>query len=943
MRISHNYIIVFYLLFAIVQISADELSKIPKVQKEYDFMCGCKHIFYKNQFEPSENHFSGSTQSTTVAYNGQSNKIETNRVSFSELIIPDEVVECFMAGKYSRLTGYFLTEPKKYFKITAEYQLDGSGVWETLEIKKFPGAPFWKKFDYYFDLVNMPTTKKVKIKVQSPVDLGENETEDQIYSLYLDEFRICKYCDGVVSVPLPALKKLEANTGELVTLSENNFKLSVSTGTSKLKIKPVLEPSFAGSTIKVNGSTVSSGSFSQDIYLDPDPDKSTFIYVEVSQSVCERNLYVVEVKKPEGPDATLSNLKTTEGVISPVFYRFQNNYTIMVGIDVSTLRLIPIANDPKSTIKVDGQTVETATESQSINVPVDTTVQVVVTAEDGITQRTYNVMVIHETPKISFTSSSGIGIETLTNPFIEVEIYPVPQSQLNFTVQYEIDSSSTATVGDDYTLTTGTLTFNQSSIKQRIPLNIINDEIPDGGETVVIRLTNPTGGAVLGKNPIFTYTIKDLIIYVKSGAAGNGSTWTNAMGDLHDALAASIPGNEIWMAGADTGDGMVYKPGPAGSGTNHTYRVNKGISIYGGFPGNAGDEGKREMQNWTTYKTVLDGDLNGDDGNIWPPDSDKIDDNAYHVILVVNQGLSEDTKISFNGLVVKNGNAIKPYADCGGGMLIESSNVEIEQCIFKNNHAENGGAIKAVYAIITVNKAVIEQNRSIVSGGGCSFGATTPRGDFLKVKFTNNYVIDNSSDNGDAGGIYIQLPDEVIFSNNVIAGNKAEFSFGGGIFFNLLDRCNEVKITNNTFVRNSSFCDGGGVYAVYNACDVTPIIFENTIFWENSTTIGAMQVNVYNFDSLFGIMNYCAMNGGMNSTNVSGVIIPGTRNIDCIPDFVNPVNDFQIGINSNCIDKGTEVGAPSTDIEGKGRYDHPGHVNVRSNVDIGAYEYNPAP
>ena len=136
MRISHNYIIVFYLLFAFDQISADVLSKIPKVQKEYDFMCGCKHIFYKNQFGPSENHFSGSTQSTTVAYNGQSNKVETNRWSeFSELIIPDEVVECFMAGKYSRLTGYFLTEPKKYFKITAEYQLDGSSVWQTLEIK----------------------------------------------------------------------------------------------------------------------------------------------------------------------------------------------------------------------------------------------------------------------------------------------------------------------------------------------------------------------------------------------------------------------------------------------------------------------------------------------------------------------------------------------------------------------------------------------------------------------------------------------------------------------------------------------------------------------------------------------------------------------------------------------------------------------------------------
>ena len=67
-----------------------------------------------------------------------------------------------------------------------------------------------------------------------------------------------------------------------------------------------------------------------------------------------------------------------------------------------------------------------------------------------------------------------------------------------FTVQYEIDSSSTATIGADFNLTNGILTFDQSNTKHRIPLTIINDEIDDGGETVVIRLTNPTGGAVLG-------------------------------------------------------------------------------------------------------------------------------------------------------------------------------------------------------------------------------------------------------------------------------------------------------------------------------------------------------------------------------------------------------------------------------------------------------------
>ncbi len=947
MRISHKFRIILLLFSAFMQINAADLVKTPKVEKEYDFMCGCKHIFYKNQFEPSENHFTGSSQSTIIAYNGHSDKIETNRASFSEMIIPDQIVECFMAGRYSRLTGYFFTEPKKYFKITAEYQLDGSSEWKSMELKNFAGTPFWRKFDFYFDFKDQPTLKKVKIKVQSPIDVAENIADDIIYPLYMDEFKICKYCDGMTSNPLPALKKLEANTGKLVLLSENNYSLSVPTGTSNIKIKPFLDPGFTGSTINVNGSVVSSGSFSPDIYLNSDPDKTTFIYVEVSKSLCESNIYVIEVKKPEGPDATLFNLKTSEGAISPVFYRFQNNYTIMVDNDVSTLKLIPFANDPKATIKVDGQDVETGTESQIINVPTDRIVSVVVTATDGFTKRTYNVKVEHVKHEISFTTSTGIGVEKLTNPIIEVQINPAPKSLQTFTVEYEIDSSSTATIGYDYTLSTSTLTFNQSNIKQRIPLNIINDEIPDGGETVVIRLTNPTGGAILGKNPIFTYTIKDLIIYVKSGGSGNGSTWTNAMGDLQEALAVSIPGNEIWMAGSNAEGGMVYKPGPVGSNRGLCFDVNGGISLIGGFPGNAGDEGSREKQNWLVYKTVLDGDLNGNDGEIWPPDSEKIDDNTYSVIHVINQGLTEKEKVVFNGLIVKNGNANyfnEKSNNSGGGMLIVHSNVEINNCMFKNNHAEFGGAIAVVRSIISVDKSIIEKNRSVSMGGGCSLGATESGLDFLELKFTNNYIIDNICNEGPAGGIYIQSPDELVFENNVIVGNKADLSFAGGVFLNMLDKCNVVKIINCTIARNSSFHLGGSLSADYSECSITPVIIENTIFWHNTATTGPAQVYVEHFyGTPPGIMNYCAMNNGIDSLNFSGISFPGYGNINCIPDFVNDSIDYHIGTNSNCIDKGTEIEAPIKDIDGKGRYDHPGHVNVRSNVDIGAYEYNPLP
>ncbi len=837
MRISHNYIIVFYLLFAFIQISADELSKIPKVQKEYDFMCGCKHIFYKNQFEPSENQFFVSTQSTTVAYNGQSNKVETNRWSeFSDLIIPDEVVECFMAGKYSRLTGYFLTEPKKYFKITAEYQLDGSGVWKTLEIKKFPGAPFWKKFDYYFDLVNMPTTKKVKIKVQSPIDLGENETEDQIYSLYLDEFRICKYCDGVVSVPLPALKKLEANTGELVTLSENNFKLSVSTGTSNLKIKPVLEPSFAGSTIKVNGSTVSSGSFSQDIYLDPDPDKSTFIYVEVSQSVCERNLYVVEVKKPEGPDATLSNLKTSEGSISPSFYRFQNNYTILIPKEISTLKLIPFANDSKATIKVDSNKVETGTETGSINVSNNRVITIEVTARDGITKRNYTVTVLHEGPRITFVTASSSGIESNANPVISVSITPPPDSGQTMTVQV-ITTGGMAEEGEDFTLSPIVLTFTNTNLIQSFNLNIIDDTIGEPEETITLSLANVTGGAIIGKKRTHEYTIIDneTAIWVRSDIVtpGNGATWNTAFKYLQDALNAAKLDRSIKTIRIAKG---YYYPDQYHDSLNNfvdsnneciSFELRDNIALVGGYI----TESKRDSKALNN-QTYLDGNLE--------PNSELYTSN--HIIKFNSSG----SKSYLYSLTLQNGFQKGP--GCGrpegaGAIYLKADKLKLVDCNLRNNKGRDMGAIYVENGTLMAKNCIFESNTS--NNGG----AILARG---PMHLENCLFYDNIATTG--GAILIQNDSRALhkmvgckFYNQKMSSKGAAISYNGN---------GSLEI--NSCIFNDNKSDLGG--AIYIGSNPVNFIVENSMFENNAATNGSaiyIENGASNISQTYFSNNYC--------------------------------------------------------------------------------------
>lgn len=77
------------------------------------------------------------------------------------------------------------------------------------------------------------------------------------------------------------------------------------------------------------------------------------------------------------------------------------------------------------------------------------------------------------------------------------------------TVDYAT-SNGTATAGQDYTTTAGTLNFadGQSSLTFQVP--IINDTLAEGDETVGLALSNPTGpGAVLGAQSTATLTVVD--------------------------------------------------------------------------------------------------------------------------------------------------------------------------------------------------------------------------------------------------------------------------------------------------------------------------------------------------------------------------------------------------------------------------------------------------
>ena len=72
-----------------------------------------------------------------------------------------------------------------------------------------------------------------------------------------------------------------------------------------------------------------------------------------------------------------------------------------------------------------------------------------------------------------------------------------------------VDGLGTAIAGADYVSTSRTVTFPASAITQTVLVPIMNDTLDEPAETVMMRLSNPAGGAVLGARDTATLTITD--------------------------------------------------------------------------------------------------------------------------------------------------------------------------------------------------------------------------------------------------------------------------------------------------------------------------------------------------------------------------------------------------------------------------------------------------
>ena len=362
-------------------------------------------------------------------------------------------------------------------------------------------------------------------------------------------------------------------------------------------------------------------------------------------------------------------------------------------------------------------------------------------------------------------------------------------------------------------------------------------------------------------------------IYVDDDANGafDGSNWDNAYLCLQNALAIAESGDEVRVAQGvykpDQSGVIVGRSGPQARNPGDrtaSFQLKNGVALMGGYAGIG--EPDPNVRNIETYQTILNGDLNGDDGLNFTNYSD----NSYHVIK--NSGVDETAVL--DGFTITSGNAPDvPNNQRGGGMSNIDSNPTIINCTFLRNKAfgDAGGMWNERSSPIITNCRFIS-NYSGYSGGG------------MRNKNRSNPILINC--------LFIYN-----FSD----------SRGGGIDNEGAESTSNLILTNCTISRNSSL-DGGAIHNSGGHIEVTNCILWNNTFNQISLSEGGTITVTY-------------------SNIQQGSFLGEGHNIYADPLFANPENsDFHLkseacrwdsvseswvldGITSPCID----AGDPNTD------------------------------
>ena len=422
--------------------------------------------------------------------------------------------------------------------------------------------------------------------------------------------------------------------------------------------------------------------------------------------------------------------------------------------------------------------------------------------------------------------------------------------------------------------------------------------------------------------------------FVKTGTSPtipDGLSWNTAFNDLQAAIDSANNSSattcEVWAA---AGSYYVYK-----TATNNTIQLRGKVPIYGGF---AGTEALRESRNWTTNVTIIDGRQSSTSGN-----------RVSHVLTGANNAIIDGVTVAEGRANNGSTSGVTNYVE-GGGLYANGVSMTIRNSIFENNSVVpqtsrtyyRGGAISAINGgTLTIERCVFRNNTVTVASadyghGGAIYANGSGSLAITGSVFYNNTVAQNENNSYEASGGAVNVFDgrtltvtnSLFYDNTLVSTNTAD---GGAI------RANDaaITVTNTTFSQNTGK-NGGAIASLgsTNTTIVNAILYGNTgsNTWNNTRQL---------YDEGGG-GSITATYSDIQMTNDSN--FSGTGNIHADPLFVDaPNNEFHlvadpIGMQiSPCIDAANDASAPTTDLEGKSRFDVPTYGT--GIADMGCYEF----
>lgn len=257
-------------------------------------------------------------------------------------------------------------------------------------------------------------------------------------------------------------------------------------------------------------------------------------------------------------------------------------------------------------------------------------------------------------------------------------------------------------------------------------------------------------------------------IYVSQNATGSGSSWSDALGSLTEALSLAKEGDQIWVSKG------TYTP--SDSDRSKSFVIPNGVKVYGGFVGNEISLSQRRVQE---NITTLSGEI-GKSG---------ISDNSFTIVYF--ERVNNETTL--DGFSITAGNANGELEEgnpsrCGGAIYINGENSVssplIANCSLTSNFGRDGAAVynngrNGVSEPIFIN-CIFSNNEAGLDGGavyndGRQSGKSIPT--FTNCRFERNM--------GTYGGAICNATESGICNlimNNCSFIENAAYLRGGAVF-----------------------------------------------------------------------------------------------------------------------------------------------------------------